>query len=249
MNGRQKRTAAPCLTPQITGSGACDSCGIYHVVLLEQLIDKAELEPSLRRIERIELAPGECVYQEKGTDDCLFTIRSGLVKAIQYLPDGTQRIVRLYNQGSALGVERLLGLPYEHTVAAIGHVDVCRIPVSVVGALDEDSPRLYEELIEHWHSHVRQADTWITQFSTGSVRARVARLLLYLAQLEVEAPKGGVELLHGEEMAAVLGVTPESVSRTVAEFKRNDILHVLSHTPRERYSYDRNALESIAFGC
>ena len=68
------------------------------------------------------------------------------------------------------------------------------------------------------------ADAWITQFSTGSIKARVARLITFLSYLETETPPDFVELLTCEEMASVLGVTTESVSRTLADFKRQQIL-------------------------
>jgi CRP/FNR family transcriptional regulator len=248
MNSSNKRTAAPCLDDNSPLRAQCEGCSIYNVALLQQLIDRSALDDALRPIDDLALVRGDVVYQERDSEDAIYTIRRGLVKAVQYLPDGAQRIVRLYNQGNALGVERLLNLPYEHTLIATGPVNLCRIPLNVIRDLNKQTPQLYEELIEHWHSHVRQADTWITQFSTGSVRARVARFILYLAELEGEVPEDNVELLHGEEMAAVLGVTPESVSRVMAELKRNGTLALISQTPREIHQFNRAALESLAFG-
>ena len=53
---------------------------------------------------------------------------------------------------------------------------------------------------------------------------RVARLLKYLAELEYDKPLDRVELLTVCEMAEILGVTQESVSRILATFKRRAIL-------------------------
>jgi hypothetical protein len=55
-----------------------------------------------------------------------------------------------------------------------------------------------------------------------------------------------IALLKSEEMGAILGVTPESVSRVTAEFKREGILAPVPDSDTELYSPDLDALASIA---
>jgi len=69
-------------------------------------------------------------------------------------------------------------------------------------------------------------------FSTGGIRPQVARLLEY------GQPLDRVELLTVCEMAEILGVTQESVSRILATFKRGEILQKLSDPSREIYRID-----------
>ena len=47
-----------------------------------------------------------------------------------------------------------------------------------------------------------------------------------------------VELLTTEEMSDILGVTPESVSRVIADFKREGILENIENNPEPLFSCD-----------
>ncbi|HMX54099.1 MAG TPA: helix-turn-helix domain-containing protein, partial [Plasticicumulans sp.] len=85
-------------------------------------------------------------------------------------------------------------------------------------------------------------DVWLTELSTGTARARVARLLLRLAG---PRPVEAFRLLGREDIGAMLGLTPETVSRTVAELRRQKLL-------REQgaglFTVDAPALRRIADG-
>ena len=70
----------------------------------------------------------------------MLTIRSGLVKLTQILPDGTQRIVRLQGATDILGLEALLDQTYQHTATALQPTEVCRIPVETVRGLSRNDP-------------------------------------------------------------------------------------------------------------
>ena len=166
----------------------------------------------------------EVIYRESAGVDRICIIRSGLVKLLSYLPNGRARIVRLHARNQWLGLEGLLGEPYEHTAIAVDDVVVEYLSTHSVQHLVMDEPGRLLQLLHQWHVDLAQADKWISEFSTGGIRPRVARLLQFLAELEYGRPTDRVELLTVSEMSEILGVTPESVSRIVATFKRRDIL-------------------------
>lgn len=139
---------------------------------------------------------------------------------MQHTPDGTQRIVRLLRQGAASGLEALLGGPYEHSAEVLQSALVCRIPVGTVKELDNQTPRLHQQLMTRWHQSLQEADVWLTQLSTGSAKVRVARFLLSLPENE----NGEIELFSIEDLGAMLGITPETASRIMAELKRGKAL-------------------------
>ena len=72
-----------------------------------------------------------------------------------------------------------------------------------------------------WHHAMGTADRWITEFSTGSARDRVARLLLWLSEKEEDER---CELFSREDLGALLGLTTETASRTMAELKRKGFI-------------------------
>ncbi len=166
----------------------------------------------------------QVIYNPGSAADTVFFIIEGLLKLVSYLPSGRSRIVRLHRGGSVLGLEGLCAKRYAHAAIAVTPVSAFRLPLSTLQRLRRDDPAIYLRLVERWHDYLEIADTWITEFSTGPIRGRVARLLAYLATLRHSGDGGRVQLLTCEEMGSILGVTPESVSRILAHFKRQRIL-------------------------
>ena len=188
----------------------------------------------------------EVIYRESERVDRIYVIRCGLVKLLSYLPNGRARIVRLHASNHWIGLEGLLGQPYEHTAIAVGDVEVQHISIHNLQHLNHDNPGILGQLLCQWHGALIHADRWISDFSTGGIKPRVARLLEFLAELEYGQPIDRVELLTVCEMSEILGVTQESVSRILAAFKRRDILQKLSDPSREIYRIDAPSLQREA---
>ena len=91
-----------------------------------------------------------------------------------------------------------------------------------------------------WQKAVDDADSWLTELSAGPSRARVARLLSYLA---AHAEDGAFSLIGREDMGSILGITKESASRAVAEFKRGRYITRVGHG---LYKGDITRLEAAA---
>jgi CRP/FNR family transcriptional regulator len=188
----------------------------------------------------------DVIYHEGDSIDKVYTVRSGMVKLLSYLPNGRARIVRLHAKGHWLGLEGLARQRYAHTALAVGYVEVASRPLSSLNQLLRDQPRYYSQVLQQVHEHLAQADRWIADFSTGGIKSRVARLVDFLAKLEHGEVLNIVELLSVHEMADMLGVTPESVSRIMAEFKRNHTLHKQASTLYETYKIDSMQLQQEA---
>ena len=182
----------------------------------------------------------EVIYRESERVDKIYLIRSGLVKLLSYLPNGRVRIVRLQTRDNWSGLEGLVGQLYEHTAIAVGEVEVEYVSISSLHLLERESPGEYCQVLKQGYKHLAQADKWIADFSTGDIKSRVARLLEFLAELNHDHGElsGSVQLLTVHEMADILGVTPESVSRIVAAFKRRNILQRQVDSIREIYTLD-----------
>ncbi|MFN2309013.1 MAG: Crp/Fnr family transcriptional regulator [Gammaproteobacteria bacterium] len=190
--------------------------------------------------------PQDVLYHQGSECHTVYFITGGLLKLVTHLANGRARIVRLHRHGSVLGLSGLRCPLYEHTAVAVTPVTALRLPLSAVNHLRSEEPSAYVTLIECWHDHLRDADTWITQFSTGPIRGRVARLLAYLSYIAPDPDATQVQLLTCEEMGCILGVTAESVSRIIAEFKRQHILDHRVGQPNETYTADSARLHLIA---
>lgn len=221
------------------GRAECRKCGIRDLVLFADLRE-GDFELIHLPIEELRVETGGSLYRAGDDDGAAFTIRSGLVKLVQYLPDGTQRIVRLLRTGAVAGLEVLAGQSYEHSALVLQTVEVCRVPREVIERLSRETPRLHRQLMKKWHDTLRQADEWLTDLNTGSARQRVARLFLHL---NADSPGQPVNLPGREDVGAMLSVTMETASRTVADFKRAGLV---AEVATNSFSIDAHALEAVA---
>jgi CRP-like cAMP-binding protein len=174
-----------------------------------------------RPIDERRFGRGETLFRAGDSPHYVYTVREGLVKLEQYLPDGTQRIVRLARPGDLIGLETLLGSPYGHDAVALEPVLACRIPVDVIKQLDRQVPELAQKLMERWQRALTEADSWLTELATGSTQVRVARLLIHLVGDDSE---GSCYLPGREDIAAIIGTATETASRVVAEFRRSGFI-------------------------
>ena len=103
-----------------------------------------------------------------------------------------------------------------------------------------ECPELHDELLSRWQRALNEADAWLTELSTGSARQRVARLLLRLSK---QNDQRLCYLFSREDMGSMLGVTTETASRTIAEFKRQKLL---MESGKGCFSCDLEGLQQLA---
>ena len=221
-----------------TGISSCENCVIRHMALFADL-QHSDFELIHKPIVELNYAVGETLYNEGDKAEFLYTVRKGVIKLTQYLPDGSQRIVRLLRQGDVAGLEALISPNYEHFAIVLRDVELCQIPREVVEKLNKETPRLHKQLLGRWHNAVQSADEWLTELSTGSSKSRVARLVIGLSDKDNQS----CHLFSREDLGAILGVTTETTSRIIAEFKRDGALKDLG---KNHFKADLERLDEIA---
>jgi CRP/FNR family transcriptional regulator len=190
--------------------------------------------------------PGDIIYRHGESSDMFFLIRNGLIKLVTSIEHERDRIVRLHKRGSLLGMDGFMDRDHKHTAIAIDEVEAYQIPHFAITGWRDSKSLLYEHFMQKWYEYLEYADIWIADFSTGNIQGRVARLLRFLARFEVETGPQIVELLTTEEMAEILGVTPESVSRAIAEFKRSELLTPIENNAERLFVIDEEKLQAAA---
>jgi len=222
------------------GVANCSQCSIRNSVLFAGLTEQ-DFEQIHKPINQFQIKAGTKIYSMGEDANCMYTIRSGLVKLVQYLPDGTQRIVRLLSTSDVIGLESILNPTYKHDAITLHDTEICRYPSKAAEQLAKTNPTLHQELMERWERALSEADIWATEFSTGTSKQRVSRLLLMLSKNNLA---NTCKLFGREDMGAILGVTTETTSRTVAEFKRQ---RIIIETSYNEFLCDIDKLKEIAF--
>jgi len=213
-----------CTNAKWMGRAHCDKCHIRQLMLFSELPDSA-FDHLLHPIDHFIYPTGSVLYEAGTHKAFIYSIRRGIVKLEHITEDGSSRIVRLLGNGAAIGLELLDGAKsYHYTAIAVSPVDLCKIPVSTMKQLESDHPRLCLHVGQQLQNQLDIADQWIIALSTGAARQRVAQLVLLLEKFFSE-DNGAFVLLNREDMAAMTGIAVETVSRMIAEFKRQKILY------------------------
>jgi len=222
-----------------TGEADCRNCQLRNTVLFSGLEEK-DFEKIHKPIDQYLLPAGSVLYRMGEKAEHMYTIRSGSVKLVQYLPGGGQRIVRLLRTTDITGLEALLDENYKHDAIALQPTEVCELPIPVIRKLSAENPNLHKELLHRWNHALTEADAWLTHLSTGSARQRIARLLLHMFGKNHDL---SCQLFSREDIGSMLAITTETSSRIIAEFKREKMLIEIGP---QKYRLDTDKLQAIA---
>lgn len=231
-----------CTNIKWQGRAHCENCQIRQMMLFSELPESA-FTHLLQPIDRYVFPSGSVIYEAGDQRQFIYTIRRGMVKLVHVTSDGSYRIVRLLGPGSSIGLESLDGADgYHHTAIALDQVDLCKIPVATVRQIESNHPTLCIHLGEQLQQQLDLADQWIVALGSGSARQRVARLILILEEFFADK-NGAFLLISREDMAAMIGIAIETVSRMIAEFKRDGLLQKVDG---KLYLCNAEELEAIA---
>lgn len=154
--------------------------------------------------------------------NAVYCIRSGAVKMVRRDATGEERIVRVLKKGDVAGLESAFVDRHEYAAIAVGGVLACRIPIAHFRGFIAKHVALQATLLEKSQAALREAEAWLAELVGGTIpsRTRVARLLLRLR----EGDGDRIYRFSLEDMAAILGCTPETVSRAISELVRKGYL-------------------------
>jgi CRP-like cAMP-binding protein len=201
----------------------CFRCAVRASALFCKLGTPA-LDQTVKRIKNGVVRPDTVIYRSGDPARATFTVRNGLVKLINPETPAGPRIVSLMGRGAAIGLESIMadGV-YLHTAITIRESNVCRIPSEVLSELKARCPELTEGLIYKWRDHARSAESVICTLCAGQLKQRATALLRYIVEVTCDRPEA-VRLPRTSDMAEILGVSAESISRCMADLKRQGLI-------------------------
>ena len=175
------------------------------------------------------LAEREVLFQAGDVADGCYRLDQGLLKVSIASPQGDERILTILGPGSIVGELAIIdGLPRSATVVAIRDCKLSFLSREAFLNCLREYPEIYRDLVSTLVSRLREADEAMAAASFLTVKARVARALLELAEhLGRETDSGRIVILHKirqSDIAAMAGVARENVSRTLSELKRRGLI-------------------------
>ncbi len=175
--------------------------------------------------------PDEVVFYEGNPAFAVHCISYGRVKLYRHGRHGSDLILRILGPGEVIGLRAVLGEEaYASTAETIETATICTLPKeSLLDVLEQDS-NLSKHIIRWLAREVRLADDRFVERSEETVPRRTAHALLHLdASLPLEGAKvstGVLGSLKYQDLAALVGTSPETLSRVLHDFERRNAVEL-----------------------
>src|SRR5262249_43242556 len=176
-----------------------------------------------------QLKASEVLFAAGDAGDGCYRLAHGLLKVMVMSPAGEPRIIAVLGPGSIVGELAMIdGLPRSATIIALRDSVLRFVSHDAFAQRVKARPETYQALLAILTSRLRQADESLAAATFLSVKARVARALLQLAQhLGKQTESGHVvlrEKISQADLAAMAGVARENVSRAVSELRQRKLV-------------------------
>jgi CRP/FNR family transcriptional regulator len=228
----------------------CAHCGARAFSVCNA-IEIPDLERLAALAVTLSIEPGRSFIEEGDPAEHFFNVTAGTAKLFKLLPDGRRQITGFAGTGHFLGLA--VSTTYSFSAEAVEPMRVCRFSRSKLKVLLGDFPAMEARLLEVASNELVAAQEQMLLLGRKTARERLASFLI--GRLEVPAhcsapltvPPNTVQLpMTRADIADYLGLTIETVSRTLTRLKSEGLIDI--PTSASILLRNRRALESLATG-
>ena len=183
----------------------------------------AELETLVGIGVTIEAAAGQTIVLEGDPCSHCFRVLTGAVRLYKGTADGRRQLIDFLVAGDCFG---LIGSHHSYGVEAITRSTLVKASRVTLATAVREQPGLAERLIERASAELARAHEHMLLLGRKNAQERVASLLVDLARrLGAEPSRSAFRLpISRQEMADQLGLTIETVSRTMTRLKQEGFI-------------------------
>ncbi|HYD60458.1 MAG TPA: helix-turn-helix domain-containing protein [Noviherbaspirillum sp.] len=187
--------------------------------------------------QHIQYKAGQRIHTIGQPFDMLYVVYSGFLKSVIIDDSGYEQVVAFPMKGDLLGVDAIHGNVHATEVVALTPCELILIPFKTLTALGKAQPDLEVALYGVMGRELAREQSLISALGSLGAEARVARFLTFMSSRFEEMGYSGKQFnlrMTREEIGNYLGLTLETISRTLSAFAaaglisvelRNVILH------------------------
>lgn len=232
--------------PQAGGNSPCAACPVRDLSFCNALSDE-ELDHLNRVSSDVSLASGQSLFDEGAPADHVFNVTSGAMKVYKLLSDGRRQITGFLFPGDFLGLSTRAA--YAYSAEAVCSTELCRFNRQKLESLLKDFPKVERRLLGIANDELALAQDQMLILGRKTAKEKIASFLLMLSN---RAKKSGTQSnpialpITRTDMADYLGLTTETVSRTITQLKTSGLITLMQGN--EVRLDNREALAEMAEG-
>ena len=216
------------------------------VDVLEPLSEE-ELEEFSRRVPDTHVEQGEIFYNPGDRSEALFMLKKGRVRLYKLAPDGWEFTLAVVEAGTMFGEMALTAQRLREAYAeAMEPSDICVLKSEDLERIVRGNPDVGLRMIRVLSERLRTCETRLEDIGLKDVPARLASLVLQLAESEgvmtSEGPKIPTHYTH-RQLATMIGSSRETVTRAFTRLQESGAVELRR---RRIYVKDVAALERVA---
>jgi len=169
----------------------------------------------------------ETIFEEGDDAKYAYRLVSGAVRLCKLLQDGRRQIADFFLEGDLFGFLDFDN--YAFSAEAITNVVVVRYLRSQVQAIEEEDCTLRRRLTKTLHQRLSRVEGHLVMLGRQTVKERISSFLIQMTErLDAETQgKTCIDLPMGrQDIADYLGLTIETVCRSLSDFKRAGVIAV-----------------------
>ncbi|NOX97378.1 MAG: Crp/Fnr family transcriptional regulator [Nitrospirae bacterium] len=204
----------------------CQDCIIRDVTIFSDL-GEGELKSISLLIHLSRYRKHQILFLEDNPAHTVFIIKSGMIKVSKSLEDGREQILRVLRSGDILGFEAIYEDSYSATAEALSKAELCCLNKERLLQLLETNSRISFKMMKALGKELEEAQSKIRDLGLKNAREKMATFLL--SQVSPSEKSGDKEKkltlgLSRQEISDMVGLSQETVSRILSEFKKDKII-------------------------
>ncbi len=207
----------PCNPCAVRGLGLCGPLAVHELDRLNAIAS------------RIRLAPEQVLFCEGDEAEAVFAVTEGTVRLSKMLPDGRRQVTGFLSPGGFLGIA--YSDTYAYSAEAVTSLALCRFPQRRLEALLYEMPSLERRLLSIASNELKAAQDQMLLLGRKSAEEKISTFIRYWCRRSRQNCEPGCVIdlpMNRTDIADYLGLTTETVSRTLSRFAKDGLLAIPS---------------------
>lgn len=169
---------------------------------------------------------GETIYEKGKPSNFFYLVHRGVVKAHRMDSHGKELITEIYKKDDFFGNPgNDLQVAYDDYATAMENTQLYAISREELHNILSSNPQVSLQLVELFSKNLSTLKEQLMDMAYGSVRKKTANTILLFAQKIEKNPLRSIRISRAD-LAGVAGMAPESLIRTLSEFKKEGLIEI-----------------------